>query len=333
MSRPTERVPLGRTGLLVSRTGLGCSALGGVYGPVAEDEAIATVHAALEAGVTLFDTAPAYGSTRSERLLGRALAGVPRAAFVVSTKAGKHTDESGRDGFDFSEAGIRRSVDASRERLGVERLDVVHLHDFDYEGGRHLDQALAEGFPTLRALQAEGVVGAVGAGIYFMAAWKRVLTTVPLDVALVHNHHTLSDVRAIELLPLLEQGGVGAINAAPLASGPLSGAEPPAWHPAPRWAREVFARAARVAASLGTSLPRLALSFAAGEPRLPVTLFSARSREELRQGLAWLSEPADPAVVARVQAVLEPVMNVQWAYGGTDPATTFTETLPGGPGA
>src|SRR5690606_30802165 len=323
MTQPSQRVPLGRTGLTVSRVGLGCSALGGVFGAVAEDEAIGTVHAALEAGITLFDTAPAYGATRSEHLLGRALQGLPRGSFVVSTKAGKRTDEAGRDAFDFSEAGLRRSVDESRERLGLERLDVVHLHDFDYEGGRHLGQALAEGFPTLRALQAEGVIGAVGAGIYFMAAWKRVLTVVPIDVALLHNHHTLSDVRALELLPLLEDRGVGVINAAPLASGLLGGAEPPAWHPAPRRARDVFLTAGRVAASLGTTLPRLAMAFAASEPRLPVTLFSARSREELHQGLAWLGEPVDPAVVAAVQAALEPVMNVQWQYGGTDPADTF----------
>src|SRR5690606_17918840 len=102
MTQPSQRVPLGRTGLSVSRVGLGCSALGGVFGAVVEDEAIATVHAALEAGITLFHTAPAYGATRSECLLGRALAGAPRGSFVLSTKAGKHTDESGRDGFDFS---------------------------------------------------------------------------------------------------------------------------------------------------------------------------------------------------------------------------------------
>jgi len=323
MTQPSQRVPLGRTGLTVSRVGLGCSALGGVFGAVAEDEAIGTVHAALEAGITLFDTAPAYGATRSEHLLGRALQGLPRGSFVVSTKAGKRTDEAGRDAFDFSEAGLRRSVDESRERLGLERLDVVHLHDFDYEGGRHLGQALAEGFPTLRALQAEGVIGAVGAGIYFMAAWKRVLTVVPIDVALLHNHHTLCDVRAYQLLPLLESREVGVINAAPLASGLLSGAGAPAWHPAPHDAREVFAAAARLAEDLGTTLPRLALSFSASEERLPVTLFSCRSPAELSQGLNWLREAPDPAAVAAVQAVLEPVMNVQWPYGGTDPRQVF----------
>lgn len=314
---------LGRTGISVSRVGLGCSALGGVFGAVAQSEAIATVHAALDAGVTLFDTAPAYGATRSERLLGKALTGVDRDRFVLSTKAGKQTDENGEDTFDFSEAGIRRSVDESRERLGVERIDVVHLHDFDYEGGRHFAQALEEGVPTLRALQAEGVINAVGAGIYFMAAWKRALLSVELDVIVLHNHHTLCDVRGHELLALLEAKGTGVINAAPLASGLLTGAPPPSWHPAPPSARAALERAKATAEAHGASLPRLAFAFAASEQRLPVTLFSCRSRAELEQGLQWLSEEPDALAVAAVQTELEPLMNVQWPYGGTDPSTRF----------
>src|SRR5690606_1396563 len=129
--------------------------------------------------------------------------------------------------------------------------------DFDYEAGRHVEQALAEGFPTLLALKREGVIRAVGAGIYFMPLWKRVLTQVRLDVVLLHNHHTLCDVRAYELLPLLEERGVAPINAAPFASGLLTGAEPAPWHPVPPSARALLKRAAALAASRGSSLPRL----------------------------------------------------------------------------
>ena len=230
-------MPLGGSDLSVSRLGLGCSALGGVFGEVDENEAIATVHAALKAGVNLFDVAPAYGATRSEQVLGRALAGVDRSSYVLSTKAGKTTDTSGRDHFDYSEAALRRSIDQSMDRLGVDHLDIVHLHDFDYQGGRHLEQALEEGFPTLHALKAEGLISAVGAGVYFMDVWKRLLNDVAVDVVLLHNHHTLCDIRAFELLPLLASKGVGAINAAPFASGLLTGHEPALWHPAPPAAR------------------------------------------------------------------------------------------------
>ena len=314
------RVALGRTGLSVSTIGLGASALGGVFGAVEESTAIATVHAALAAGINFFDTAPAYGATRSERVLGRALLGVPRDTYVLSTKAGKTTDDAGVDTFDYSERAIRDSVDSSRHRLGVDRLDIVHLHDFDYQAGRHVDQALAEGFPTLQALKTEGVIVAVGAGIYFMDLWKRVLVEVELDAALLHNHHTLCDVRAFELLPLLEAKGVGFINAAPFGSGLLTGSEPPAWHPAPPEARALFSRAAAYAAEHGTSLPKLALGFSSQEPRLSVTIFSCATPAVLAQNLAWAAEPVDRELVASVQSILEPVMNRQWAYGGTDPA-------------
>lgn len=317
-SRALGRVVLGRTGLNVTTIGLGASALGGVFGAVEESAAIATVHAALEAGINLFDTAPAYGATRSERVLGRALRGAPRDAFVLSTKAGKTTGDAGVDTLDYSERAIRDSVSSSLERLGVESLDIVHLHDFDYQAGRHVDQALAEGFPTLLALKAEGVIGAVGAGIYFMDLWKRVLVEVELDAVLLHNHHTLCDVRAFELLPLLEAKGVGVINAAPFASGLLTGYPAPAWHPAPAEARKLFDEAAVFAQNQGSELPRLALTFSCQEARLPVTIFSCADRGTLKRNLRWAREPVDRELVAQVQRILEPLMNRQWAYGGTE---------------
>lgn len=313
MLPPLSRVTLGRRGPTVSAVGFGSSALGGSFGPVRESDALRTVEAALAAGITLFDTAPAYGATRAERILGEALRGVPRSAFVVSTKAGKSTDAEGRDHFDFGEAAIRESVAASAARLGVEVVDVVHLHDFDL-APTHLEAACATGFPTLHALKREGRIRAVGAGIYRLDVWKRVLAEVELDVVVVHNHHTLCDVRAFELLPLAEALGVGIVNAAPFASGLLSGAEAPDWHPAPAAERRLFAEAARLAAADGGSLAELALAFSAGEPRLPVTLFSCAHPDVLRRNLAWLAQPVDRRRVAAVQRLLEPVMNRQWAY-------------------
>lgn len=307
----------------VSVVGLGCSALGGVFGHVEESSAIATVHSALEAGITLFDTAPAYGATRSETVLGRALRGTPRSDYALCSKAGKTTSASGVDAFDYSEAAIRQSVAASLERLGTDHLDVVHLHDFDYQAGRHVEQAFAEGFPTLQALKSEGAIRAVGAGIYFVALWKKVLTEVDLDVALVHNHHNLSDLRAYELLPLIEERNVAPINAAPLASGLLTGAEPAPWHPVPLEARERFKRAAALAARRGSSLARVAMQFTNSEPRLPITLFSCADPVTLQTNLRWLEEQPDLELVADVQRILEPIMNRQWSYGGTAPDEAF----------
>ncbi len=315
-------VRLGDRGPIVSRVALGTSPFGGVFGPVDEDAAIAAAHAALASGITYFDTAPAYGATRSERVLGAALRGVPRTAYVVSTKAGKSTDDRGVDRLAYDERSIRDSVDASSERLGVERLDVVYLHDFDLEDGRYLEAALDTGFGTLRALHAEGRIGAVGAGIYSMDLWKRVLRTVDLDVALVHNHHTLLDLRAHELAPLAAAKGVGIVNGAPFASGLLTGRAAPAWHPAPVRARRLLARAARLADAAGVPLARLALSFAASDARFPVTLFGAGTVKEVQRNLDWVASPPDPGLVAEVQELLEPLMGRQWRYRAADAPTT-----------
>jgi L-galactose dehydrogenase len=307
-------VALGDTGLMASSLAFGASAIGGEFGPADHGDALATVEVALHAGIRLFDTAPAYGATRSERRLGEALAGVPRSDYVLATKVGKTVGDDGRVAFDYTEEAIRRSLDASCARLRVDVVDVVHLHDFEYEDGRHVERALHDGFATLQALKAEGRVRAVGAGIYPLDLWKRVLCDVELDVALVHNHHTLCDTRALELLALAEQRGVTLINAAPFASGLLTGTDPPAWHPAPTWARAVFAQAAGVADRAGVPIARLAFTFARSEPRLPITLFSCARPDQLRRTLAWLEDPLDPVVVATVQRTLEPVMQQQWTH-------------------
>ena len=181
--------------------------------------------------------------------------------------------------------------------------------------------ALAEGFPTLHALKSEGVIAAVGAGIYAMELWQRVLVEVDLDAIILHNHHTLCDMRAFELLPPTDARGVGVINAAPFASGLLTGRPAPDWHPAPEEARALFAEAAAFCLEHGVELPRLALAFSSQEPRLPVTIFSCADRATLRRNLAWARESVDRLLVARVQELLRPVMNRQWAYGGTEPGS------------
>jgi aryl-alcohol dehydrogenase-like predicted oxidoreductase len=124
--------PLGNTGLNVSRLSFGASSLGGVFRPVDETQAIRAVHAALDLGINYFDVAPAYGATRSETVLGKALRGVPRDRYYLSTK-------------DYSRQRIRASLDESAGRLGVDYFDIIHIHDIEYQGRRHTEWALAEG--------------------------------------------------------------------------------------------------------------------------------------------------------------------------------------------
>ena len=313
--------PLGKTGLNVSRLSFGASALGGVYGNVDEAEGIRAVHTALDVGINYFDVAPAYGGTVAETVLGKALKGIPRDRYFLSTKVGKYTQPGGygSDTFDYSSAGIRAGLEQSSRRLGTDYFDIIHLHDFEYQQRRHTEWALAEGVETLLALKREGRIGNVSYGIYPMELWHRVFDTLPADAALVHNHYTLNDTRALELLPAAQQKGIGIINGSPFASGLLSGREAPAWHPATEADRKLFRDAAVLCQQRGTSISQLAFQFSSQNPAFPTTLFSTSRSTSVFKNLAWYREPYDPKLLAEVQQILAPVMNKQWDYdGGVD---------------
>ena len=308
--------PLGKTGLNVSRLSFGASALGGVYGPVDEAKGIQAVHTALELGINYFDVAPAYGGTVAETVLGKALKGISRERYYLSTKVGKYTQPGGYgdDTLDYSRARIRASLDESARRLGTDYFDLIHLHDFEYQHRRHTEWALSEGVATLLEFKREGRIGNVSFGIYPMDLWQRIFDTLPADAGLVHNHYTLSDTRALELLPVARQKGIGIINGSPFGSGLLSGREAPAWHPASEAERRVFREAAALCEKRGVPIGKLALQFSSQNPDFPTTLFSSARPESVRRNVAWQEEPLDRAVLAEVQRVLAPVMNKQWDY-------------------
>jgi L-galactose dehydrogenase len=307
---------LGKTGIEVSTLSFGASALGGVFREVDEAEGIAAVEAAMEAGINYFDVAPAYGATRSETVLGKALKGVPRDRYRLSTKAGKYTEPGsyGADIFDYTEAGMRAGLEKSMERLGVDYLDIVHLHDFEYQRERHADVAFAEGFPALATFKEEGLIGAVSAGIYPLKLWERVIAEAPVDAILLHNHYCLNDTRGLELVPLCEEKDIGIINASPFSSGLLTGGKIADWHPADEADRRVFGEAARHCEERGTPIAKLAFQFASQETPFPTTMFSTSRTSSVQRNLEWFAEPYDPDLLAEVQGILEPVMNKQWDY-------------------
>jgi aryl-alcohol dehydrogenase-like predicted oxidoreductase len=307
---------LGKTRLKVSRLSLGASSLGGVFHPVDEAAAIAAVHAALDCGINYFDVAPAYGGTRSETVLGKAMKGIPRDRYFLSTKVGKYTSPSkyGDDVLDYSNARIRRSLEESAARIGSEYFDIIHLHDFEYQDRKHVDWALDEGFTTLLALKDEGRIGAVGAGIYPMDLWLRIFRDYDIDAALVHNHYCLNDQRALELLPRAREKNIGIINGSPFASSLLTDRGPADWHPASTADRAVLKRAAQFCQEQGTSISKLALQFSCQNRAFPTTLFSTADPESVKRNVLWLEEPFDPSLVARVQEILAPVYNRQWDY-------------------
>jgi aryl-alcohol dehydrogenase-like predicted oxidoreductase len=309
-----EKRLLGRIGYNVSALSFGASSLGGVFHDVAEQDAIAAVHAALDAGINYIDVAPAYGGARAETVLGKALQGIPRDRYYLSTKVGKYTnpDAYGDDTLDYSSDRIRRSLAESAARLGVDYFDIIHIHDIEYQGRRHTEWALTEGLDTVHELKREGRTGAVGFGIYPMDLWQRILANYPVDAALIHNHYSLHDTRLLDLIPLAKEKGVGIINASPFGSGLLTDRGPADWHPASAEERAIFRRAAELCRSQGTTISKLAFQFSSQNSEIPTTMFSSASPASVARNVEWYHEPFDATLVGEVRTILAPVINKDW---------------------
>jgi L-galactose dehydrogenase len=307
---------LGNTGLTVSRLSFGASALGGVFRSVDESTAIKAVHAALDCGINYFDVAPAYGGTVSESILGKALRGIPRNKYYLSTKVGKYTrlGSYGEDTLDYSRSRIRASLDESAARLGVDYFDLIHIHDIEYQDRKHTEWALTEGYDAVQELKREGRIGGVSFGIYPMDLWLRIFSTLPMDAALVHNHYCLNDTQLLKVLPLAAKENVGIINGSPFASGLLTDRGAAAWHPASDKDQALFRAAAEFCRRRGTPIAKLALQFSSQNNDIPTTLFSSADPESVRRNVQWHDEPCDRELVTQVQQILAPVRDQEWKY-------------------
>lgn len=308
-ARPARR--LGRSDVAVTVLGLGCAPLGNLYAAVADDVAAATVDAAWRAGVRWFDTAPHYGLGLSERRLGAALRARARGEAVVSTKVGRvlepvadratsERDDAGFDvprtavrRWDWSAAGVRHSLEASLERLALERVDVVHLHDPD----DHLPQAVSEAYPALARLRDDGVVGAVGAGMNTTEGLRVLVEACDLDVVLVAGRYTLLDQRGLDgLLQACVRRGTSVVAGGVFNSGILASERPTPdapfdYAPAPPHVRARVAALAEVCAAHGVTLPQAALHLPLLHPAVAAVVVGARSPEEVATNAALLDAP------------------------------------------
>lgn len=277
----------------VAELGLGCAPLGGLFEPVADDVARATVGEAWRAGIRMFDTAPLYGHGLSERRLGEALRGRPRDELVLSTKVGRVLEPGGQPPaawpqalpftprFDYTPAGVRRSLEESLGRLGLDRVDIALVHDPD----DHVDEALAGAFPELVRLRDEGIVGRIGAGMNQTAALCRFVAEVPLDCVLVAGRLSLLDRSARdELLPLCADRGVDVMVGGVFNSGVLARPEAGATYDYAAAPTAVVARARAMAAACdaaGVPLMAAALQLPTRFPAVTTVLTGARSAEEV----------------------------------------------------
>ena len=297
--------------------GLGCAPIGNLYEPVADDEAHAVVAAAYDAGIRLFDTAPLYGHGLSERRLGAVLQSLPRASLAVSTKVGRllvpnATADQGETifidtpamhpVFDFSAEGVRRSLGASLDRLGLDRVDIVHVHDPD----DHAEEALAGAFPELRRWRDESVVGAIGAGMNQAPMLARFVREAGVDCVLLAGRYTLLDQSGLdELLPLCEREGVSVIAAGVFNSGLLANPTPGApfnYAPAPPQVVERARQVAAVCARHDVALTAAALQFAAAHPAVTCVLTGVRSVAELQANIADYERPIPPELWSDLRA-------------------------------
>jgi D-threo-aldose 1-dehydrogenase len=220
---PTARRQIGRTNLSVTRLGFGSAEIGGLYSPVTDEAAEAIVDHAWDLGIRYFDVAPLYGSGAAETRLGRALRRYPRDAFTLSTKVGRLIQPDGSASFDYSRAGIQRSIEASLERLGLDRIDILFIHDPD----DHWESAISEAYQTLAELREGGVVGAIGAGMNQAEMLARFARELDIDVLLCAGRYTLLDQRALdELLPACLERSVSVVIGGVMNSGLLANPDP-----------------------------------------------------------------------------------------------------------
>lgn len=300
-----ETRTLGRTGMELSVVSFGASSLGQEFRQVDLNDALQSVHAALDVGMNFIDTSPYYGRGMSEVLLGVALRGIPRDRYYLGTKLGRYDARH----FDFSARRVAESVDISLHRMGVEYLDICLCHDIEFVP---LPQIVEETLPALRKLQQQGKVRWVGISGYPMHIFRYVLERTDLDVILSYNHYTLQNTMLSELLPLAQSRGVGVMNAAPFSARLLTNDPLPPWHKATSEVREICRRAAEHCRAAGTDIAQLALQFSVSHPELTTCITGSANPQRIRQWAQWASQPLDRQLVAEVQQILQPIHN--WFY-------------------
>ncbi|WP_042402546.1 aldo/keto reductase [Streptacidiphilus carbonis] len=294
--------PLGRSSTEVTELSFGAAAIGNLFAEVSDQDAAEAVAAAWDGGIRSFDTAPHYGLGLSERRLGAALRDRPRAEYTLSTKVGRllvpDPGATGRDdqGFmvpatqrrvwDFSADGVRRSLEQSLVRLGLDRVDTVFIHDPD----DHADQALAEAYPALEQLRTEGVVGAIGVGMNQNALPARFVRETDLDVVLLAGRCSLLDGSSLdELLPEAARRGVSVVVGGVFNSGLLADPRPDATYdylPAPEQTLARALRLQQLCERHGVPLRAAAARYPLRQPAVAGVLLGLRDAAQVEDALA-----------------------------------------------
>jgi D-threo-aldose 1-dehydrogenase len=313
---PLARRPLGKSSLKVTSLGFGGVPIGDFWTRMPDDVAVATVERAADAGLGLFDTSPLYGHGLSEHRIGQVLRRRPRASFVLSTKVGRILEPLAEDKinrgwfagglnfeahYDYSHDGAMRSLEHSLQRLGMNKVDVLLIHDIDVwtHGAAYndrLEEALSGCYPALERLRAAGVIGAIGIGVNEIEPSLRFAKDTDIDCILLAGRYTLLEHAPLdELLPICARKNIGIMLGGPynsgiLATGAIEGATYN-YKPAPP---EVMARVARIEAVCkrhGTQIAAAALQFPLGHRQVSSTIPGAAKPDEVDRNLKLMSTP------------------------------------------
>ena len=307
---------IGKTGMVVSELSFGCSSLGGVFHAIKEAEAIQAVFTAIDCGMNFLDVSLYYGHYKAETVLGKALRDIPRDKYYLSTKVGRY----GKDGintWDYSAKKAKESVYESMERLNVDHIDLINVHDIEFQaslpGG--LKKVAEETLPALAELKAEGVVSHLGITDLQPENLRWVVENTPeglVESVLNFCHYCLDDTLLLDYLDFFEQKGIGVINASPLSMGLLSERGIPDWHPAPKTLVDVCTQAAQYCKKAGYPIEKLAIQFAVSNPRIATTLFSSANPRNVIKNVGWVEEPIDKDVLEAVEKIIEPHRGERW---------------------
>ena len=286
--------------------------MGGVFHGIKENEGIDAVITAVDNGINFIDVSPYYGHLKAETVLGKALKLIPRDKYYLSTKVGRY----GKDGvnyWDYSAKRATESVYESMERLNVDYIDLINVHDIEFTD---LQKVAEETLPALVELKKKGIVGHVGITDLQPENLKWVIEHSEegtVESVLNFCHYCLNDELLVDFLDFFEERGIGVINASPLSMGLLSERGAPDWHPAPEALKEACTRAAQYCKEKGYPIEKLAVQYSTSlNPRIATTLFSSANPQNVLKNIQFVNEPMDEQLVKEVKTIIGDQMGARW---------------------
>ncbi len=303
---------IGKTGMKVSELSFGASSLGAVFHEINESRAMEAVSVAIDCGMNFIDVSPYYGHYKAETVLGKALVGIPRDKYYLSTKVGRY-GENGVNTWDYSARRAKESVYESMDRLGIDFIDLINVHDIEFAD---LDLVVNETLPALVELKEKGIVGHVGITDLQLENLKWVIDHVPegtVESVLNFCHYTLNDDKLNDFIDYFESKGIGIINASPFSMGLLTRRGVPSWHPAPAPLVKACIKAAEHCEAKGCAIEELAIRYSVSNPRIATTLFSSANPDSVRRNVAVLDKVVDMELVEEVRDIIGDQFRVSWA--------------------